>query len=147
MSVSGNSADDPLYIPVIAQAMKRLERSGSIFVGDCKLGSLETRAFIEKNGHYYLCPLSSVQIKKEELWRYIDNIEREQIEQQKIRKEGRVIAKGYRFNKPRWFIDTNGEMIIWQEQLYIVRSYAFAKTQIKAFVKRIKRCINDLLTL
>ena len=147
MSVSGNSADDPLYIPVIAQAMKRLTQSGSMFVGDCKLGSLETRAFVEKNEHYYLCPLSAVQVNKEDLGRYIDNIEREQIEQQKIRKDGQIIAKGYSFNKLRWFIDDQEELIIWQEQLYIIRSYAFAKTQIEAFVKRIKRCINDLLAL
>jgi len=147
LTVSGNSADDPLYIPVIGQAMERLPSTGSLFVGDCKLGSLATRAFIHENEHYYLCPLSGVQLKSGELEVYINNIKSEGIELQKVWKDGKVIAKGYCTIKPHWYTNSNGELISWSEKRHIVRSYAYARTQIEALVKRMDKCFADLLGL
>jgi hypothetical protein len=43
--VSGEKADDPLYIPAIEQVRQGMQKSGMLYVGDCKLMSLETRAF------------------------------------------------------------------------------------------------------
>jgi transposase len=43
--VAGNSADDPLYVPAIQQVQASLGAGdGRLFVGDCKMASLETRA-------------------------------------------------------------------------------------------------------
>ena len=117
LTVSGNSADDPLYIPVIRQTIASLPQFHSLFVGDCKLGSLSTRAFIEKMHHNYLCPLSGVQLKDEELPEYIYNIDKHDIELQKVRKDGQVIAKGYSTTKQLWKIDELGELIIWTENV------------------------------
>src|SRR5204863_2872443 len=44
--VSGEHADDPLYVPCIARVQASLGRRGLMYVGDCKMASRATRAFI-----------------------------------------------------------------------------------------------------
>jgi transposase len=40
--VSGEKANDPLYIPCIERVQQSLGRCGLLFVGDCKMASRET---------------------------------------------------------------------------------------------------------
>src|SRR5438105_7679784 len=61
-----NTADDPLYVPVIAHVQQSLGHGGRLYVGDCKMAALDTRAFVAHTGDYYLCPLSAVQLRSEE---------------------------------------------------------------------------------
>src|SRR5215216_1175880 len=56
--LSGERADDPLYLPAIARVRASLGHAGLLYVGDCKLAALETRASIQAAHDYYLCPLS-----------------------------------------------------------------------------------------
>ncbi|MCC5633594.1 hypothetical protein LC613_39825 [Nostoc sphaeroides CHAB 2801] len=58
--VSGEQADDGLYIPAYQQIAATLNKKGLLFVGDCKMSSLSTRCNIHIQGDYYLCPLSLV---------------------------------------------------------------------------------------
>ena len=55
--VSGERADDPLYIPCIERVQASVGRHGLLYVGDCKMAARETRAFIAAPGDFYLCPL------------------------------------------------------------------------------------------
>ena len=48
--VSGERADDPLYVPAITEVRQGLGRRGLLYVGDCKMGALETRAFVQGGG-------------------------------------------------------------------------------------------------
>src|SRR5574341_2334001 len=41
--VSGERADDPLYVPCIERVRKRVGRGGLLFVGDCKMAAHATR--------------------------------------------------------------------------------------------------------
>ena len=147
LTVSGNSADDPLYIPVIEKSMDRLTGMNSLFVGDCKLGSFETRAFINKKGYQYFCPLSGIQVSNSKLIDYINKADRQQIELTKVWKEGKVIAKGYITTEQLYEIDDKGNLNLWTENRYIVRSYVYTRKMIETLVKRIKKCTNDLLKL
>ncbi len=45
--VPGDRADDPLYVPLIRQARSVVGRRGVLYVGDCKMGALATRATVE----------------------------------------------------------------------------------------------------
>src|SRR5207237_10573639 len=65
--LSGQQADDPLYLPAIARVRACLNRPGLLYVGDCKMAALETRASIQAHGDYYLCPLSALQVSAEQL--------------------------------------------------------------------------------
>jgi transposase len=60
--VAGNQADDPLYLPVIQRVRTSLGSGGRLYVGDCKMAALETRATIHQGGDYYLCPLPARQL-------------------------------------------------------------------------------------
>ena len=66
VAVPGNSADDPLYIPVIQAVQQSFGRGGRSYVGDCKMAALATRAFVAAGEDFYLCPLSESQISRAE---------------------------------------------------------------------------------
>jgi len=55
--VAGNQTDDGLYWPTIVEVKQKVGGSGLLFVGDCKMASLDTRARIADGGDYYLTPL------------------------------------------------------------------------------------------
>jgi transposase len=55
--LSGERADDGLYIPVIDRIRRGLNTSGLLFVGDCKMSALDTRAHLVRHQHVYLSPL------------------------------------------------------------------------------------------
>jgi len=57
--MSGEHADDGLYIPAIEQITLTLGTPNLLFVGDCKMSALDTRAFIPAPGHCYLSPKRS----------------------------------------------------------------------------------------
>ena len=50
--VSGEKADDPLYIPAIDQVRTGVGRRGLLYVGDCKLMALATRAHLAAGGDH-----------------------------------------------------------------------------------------------
>jgi hypothetical protein len=58
--VSGERADDPLYLPCLERVQASLGRRGLLYVGDCKMASRETRARIAAAGDFSLCPLPQV---------------------------------------------------------------------------------------
>src|SRR5256886_3001225 len=55
--LSGERADDGLYIPIMERIRVGLHTSGLLFVGDCKMSALDTRAPIARHQHVYLSPL------------------------------------------------------------------------------------------
>jgi transposase len=69
--VSGERADDLLYIPAIEQVSHSLNEHGLLYVGDCKMAALETRAFVQAQQDYYLCPLASKQLPEAVLAAYL----------------------------------------------------------------------------
>jgi transposase len=64
--VSGERADDPLYVPCIERVQTSVGRRGLLYVGDCKMASRATRACIAAPGDFYLCPLPQVQLAEGE---------------------------------------------------------------------------------
>ena len=65
--VSGERADDPLYMPCIARVQASVDRRGLLYVGDCKMAARETRSRLAATGDFYLCPLPQVQLAEGEL--------------------------------------------------------------------------------
>src|SRR6266516_2376046 len=55
--LSGERADDGLYIPLIKRIEAGLSQTGLLFVGDCKMSALGTRAYVASHHHVYLSPL------------------------------------------------------------------------------------------
>ena len=55
--VSGERADDGLYLPIIERIRTGLQTPGLLFVGDCQMSALETRAYLARHQDFYLSPL------------------------------------------------------------------------------------------
>ena len=138
--VSGEKADDPLYIPVIAQTIKSTGVKHKLFVGDCKMSSIETRTFIENSENYYLSPLSAVQVPSDELTKYLKLIETGEIQVQCVYKDDYKdkIAKGFELIV-KMSEKVNGESIEWDERRFVVRSFRYANSQIASLVARTKK--------
>jgi len=65
--LSGERADDPLYLPAIARVRACLNMPGVLYVGDCKMAALDTRASIQAHADFYLCPLSALHVCADQL--------------------------------------------------------------------------------
>jgi transposase len=66
-TVSGERADDPLYVPEIRKVQASLAQHGVLYVGDSKMAAIETRTFIATSADHYLCPLPANQMPPAEL--------------------------------------------------------------------------------
>ena len=55
--LSGERADDGLYIPLMERIRTGVKTAGLLFVGDWKMSALETRAYLAKHQNFSLSPL------------------------------------------------------------------------------------------
>ena len=129
--VSGERADDPLYMPCIERVQASLGRSGLLYVGDCKMASRPTRAWIARQEAYYLCPLPQVHLSEGEWDEAVASALRGDVELRAVYREsdgGQVecIAEGYERQVPMT-LEAQGESQRWTERRFVVRSLRHAK--------------------
>jgi transposase len=129
--VAGNRADDPLYVPCIERVQASLARRGLLYVGDCKMASRETRAWIANQGAYYLCPLPQVQLAEGELDAALETLERGEVTLSPVYRasddgEPTLIAKGYE-RQVTMTLEVKGESQGWTERRLVVRSLRHAQ--------------------
>ena len=55
--LSGERADDGLYLPIIERIRTGLQTTGRLVVGDGKMSALDTRAYLARHHDWYLAPL------------------------------------------------------------------------------------------
>ena len=70
--LSGERADDGLYIPIIQRIEAGLSSGGLLFVGDCMMSALATRAYMAGRQHGSLAPLPRTGGTAEAMARGID---------------------------------------------------------------------------
>jgi len=58
--VAGQRADDGLYVPAITRLRTTLAANGLLYIGDCKMSALATRAYLQTTDNFYLMPLAQV---------------------------------------------------------------------------------------
>jgi transposase len=149
--VSGERADDPLYVPCIERVQQSLGRSGLLFVGDCKMAAHATRAFIALAGDYYLCPLPQVQLAEAELDMALEQVwSGEQVLTSVYREDEhgqpKRIAQGYEYAMPM-SLEVDGASRQWSERRLVVRSLRHAQaaeTALRARVAKAKAQVEAL---
>jgi transposase len=131
--LSGESAGDGFYIPVIDRIRSGLSKSGVLFVGDCKMSALATRAHIAGHQHLYLSPLplSGATAEAIETWIAEGVAKNEAGELERImrindRDQEVLAAEGYAFERT-WRALESEEA--WRERVVVVRSPAHAARQ------------------
>ena len=149
--VSGERADDPLYIPAIQQVSASLDEQGLLYVGDCKMAALGTRAFIASSQDYYLCPLAEKQMPQESLEAYLQPIwSGEQatipVYRENLAGEVEPIAEGYE-QSVEISTEVNGKTATWTERHLIVRSFQQARTAEEGLRARLTKAHAELLQL
>ena len=149
--LSGNRSDDGLYIPAVEQVRETLDKRGLLYVGDCKMGSLNTRQMIQAGGDYYLCPLSKNQVSAEAMQQYLLAVKEEKVKLEEVSYEyangkNEVIAKGYEQVHTCYSQGEDAEYT-WEERRLVVYSMSHAKSGKATLQARIDKTNKELEAL
>jgi transposase len=150
--LSGERADDPLYLPAIARVRACLNRAGLLYVGDCKMAALDTRASIQAAGDFYLCPLSALQIPPERLAQQVATLRENSQPLLTVERTGadgqtHCIAQGYE-DSETITAQLKGVSSTWTERRLLVRSEAAARaaeTALRARLGQAQTAVTDLV--
>ena len=150
--VSGNSADDGLYVPAVDEVRQVVGQKGLLYIGDSKMEALSTRAHLVAGGDYYLTALSSKGAQAELLAELVrsalaeehDLVEvyREPIEGQ----EPQLIAQGYEISRPQATLVAD-RWLEWTERVLVIYSPALAQRAYQGLQGRLQRATDKLLAL
>ena len=146
--VPGHRADDPLYLPAVARVRESVGRRGLLYVGDCKMAAVETRASLQAGGDFYWCPLSELQLPPAVLE---GSVEAVAAEPQPLTRITRLTATGTRQHLADGFerlepltVAGAGEARTWTERRLVVRSRQRARAGERALRARGKRRFPEL---
>jgi transposase len=150
--VPGNTADDPLYVPVIRAVQQSLGTGGRTYIGDCKMAALATRAFVAQGGDFYLCPLAESQLSRAQrralllpVWEGTQTLDQ-------VRRPGpqgqpdELVAEGFGVEVELTATLEHKE-VRWTERRWLVRSLAYAQGQEAALERRLAKATGALLEL
>jgi transposase len=149
--VAGKAADDPLYIPAIQQVSQSVPEHGVLYVGDCKMAALATRAYVQAQGDYYVCPLAQTQLSVQELDRYLQPLwsGKQQVvavHRAQTEEEDEVIAEGFE-QSVMCSGEVAGQSLTWSERQVIVRSVKLATAATAALHTRLSKAQTALAQL
>src|SRR5262245_60109649 len=149
--VSGERADDPLYVPCIARVQASLGRHGLLYVGDCKLASRETRARIGAAGVFYLCPLPQVQLYEGGFDAALEAVSKgarplNSVVRETSKGEPEVIAEGYEY-PVALSQQVEGKVESWSERRLVVRSIRQAHAAQAALRARVAQATAQMEAL
>jgi len=149
--LSGERADDGLYLPIIERIRTGLQITGLLFVGDCKMSALDTRAYLARHHDWYLSPLPLTGATAEAMDAWITTGVRkgeagalEQIWRTNDRGHEVLAAEGYEFARTCRAPDGDVE---WSERVLVVRSPMHATHQAAGLEKRLRHAETQLTAL
>jgi len=156
--VPGQRSDDPLYLPIIDRVRASLGRTGLLYVGDSKLGPLDTRAQIHHAGDAYLCPVGKLQLPATA----VEALITQALASGALRRISRPDADGQPvldthgqpvIHAEAWETSVDltatvdGEAVTWTERRIVVRSPALQARQQHALERRLADAEADLSDL
>jgi transposase len=149
--VSGEQADDPLYIPAIEQVRMGVGRRGLLYVGDCKLMALATRAHLVAGGDHYLAPLALTHLPQAAIDAYLQPVwAQEQVLTAIYRDQPSAppvkIAEGFECAE-QLTATVAGRTITWTERRLVVRSLQHAAAAVTALHQRLARAETAIAEL
>ena len=148
----GGEADDGLYIPSVIRARQILGQGNHLYVGDAKMSALDTRAFIQAGGDYYLTPLAQigdVPGLMEELLKPVWNKEQslELIYPLTDEIKPKAIALGYEVTRGQEAMLANQQKMEWEERLLVVYSPSVARKARRGLSQRLNNAEQAILAL
>ncbi|MCA1606199.1 MAG: transposase [Acidobacteria bacterium] len=151
--VSGQTADDGLYLPIIGRARAMVGHAGVLYSGDSKMAALATRAEIARAGDYYLtiAPLTGETAKALPGW-IEAAVNGQQPTVELINEAGQKIGRGYEFErecKIELPIGPGGALteFTFSERVLVMRSESLLKSQAGGLAKRLKNASQEVQDL
>jgi len=149
--LSGERADDGLYLPIIERIRTGLKTPGLLFVGDCQMSALDTRVYLARHQDWYLSPLPLTGATAEAMdaWITAGVTKREagelvQIWRTNDRGHEVLAAEGYECARTCCAPDSEEE---WRERVLVVRSPMHATQQAAGLEKRLSHAETTLRAL
>ncbi len=141
--ISGQRADDGLYVPSYDQTVALLGRSDVLVVGDSKMAALATRGHIVAGGSYYLCAYRPVgqstgladwveeALGHQDTWETVDDTD-------DTTGELHTVALIYTGQHPQeWTDPATDQTSTWQERVLVVRSESMREQLLKRSQERL----------
>ena len=149
--VSGERADDPLYMPCIERVQASVGRHGLLYVGDCKMASRDTRARIAAAGDFYLCPLPQVPLGEGEFDAALEAVCKGEHARSAVVREGpkgepELIAEGSEY-PVAMRQKGDGQVESWSERRLVVHSVRHAHAAEAALRARVAKAIAQIEVL
>jgi transposase len=149
--LSGERADDGLSPALMERIRPGLPTTGLLFVGDCKMSALETRAAIARHHDVYLSPLPLTGATAEAMEAWIsegvargEKGELVRLFRPNARGHEVLAAEGYEFERT---CCAKGSHEGWTERVMVVRSPLHANQQAVGLDKRLRHAETALAAL
>ena len=156
--VSGNRADDPLYVPCYQRVKDMLKQNGLLIVGDSKMSAISTRTAIVAGDDYYLTPLPHEKSEPDLLDALLIQFQASQEKltavflPEDVPNDGSdpdsklAIAEG--FEVSRLHSEMLGqEKVSWEERCLLVRSFNYQQTMQAGLKQRLAKAEKALRQL
>src|SRR5918998_4180456 len=149
--VSGERADDGLYVPIIDRIVTTLAAAGLLFVGDSKMSAWATRRHLRARQQHYLAPLALVGDTPSDLRSWVHAaLSGEQplteISAPDAEAGAAPLALGYELTRP-CSAEVEGQALAWTERVLVVHSAAYAEVQQRGLEGRLARATAKLQAL
>lgn len=151
--VSGEQADDGLYIPLLERLGKRFEKPGLLVVGDCKMSALDIRAYLSGRQQLYLSPLPLTGTTAKQMPQWISQGlakdragELERVFRTDDKGREVLVAQGYEI-KRNCRVQEAEVHREWAERILVVHSPAHGERQGKALEHRLAQAETKIRAL
>jgi transposase len=149
--LSGERADDGVYLPIIERLRPGWQTTGLLLVGDGKMSALDTRAYLARHHDWYLSPLPLTGATATAMDAWITTGVRkgetgalEQIWCTNDRGHEVLAAEGYELERTCCVPDSD---VAWRERVLVVRSPVHANHQAAGLEKRLRHAETPLTAL
>jgi transposase len=132
----GQTADDPLYVPMTRRVRTLLGRAGLLYVGDCKMAALGTRAELASHGDYYLMPLPQTGGTKKHFEQWLSEALGEPATILELWNGDEFLGQGREFTRIQQS-EVDGKEVTWTERVQLLRSPTLTQQQHAKLEKRL----------
>ena len=151
--ISGDKADDGLYLPIYRRIRDTFLEKGLLYTGDSKMSALKIRGEIASRGDFYLVPLAKVGEVAKRFDDWVSDIVDGWMPATLIYNtddQGQrtdLIAAGYQTTRCQQMVSATGEAYTWDERILVVRSLSEANKQLAALERNIAKATKALFAL
>jgi transposase len=142
----GQTADDPLYLPMTRRVRILLGRTGLLYVGDCKMAALATRAELVAEGDYYLTPLPMTGDTENQFEGWLEQLLSGKVKTQELWDDQEFLGHGGELTR-MLHAKVAEKPIIWKERVQLLRSPALTQRKQQNLEARLRRAELAVRTL